>query len=179
MSKFLLGLVFGAIMSFAYVRYNVELPAIMQLPGLAQNAAVAVAATDDLYDLDAPEDHRQRALEVYFQSQAKQAAEIDQAAGSPFLKALHKRWAVREARQLKLQWSAFDQGLAKPQLRKVLERTHATTDPLKIKRAMLWKAFQDKPLLQSWLRHHGGPATPDTLPDRLTEAAKGWPVRLP
>ncbi|MEO1205732.1 MAG: hypothetical protein AAFV45_05315 [Pseudomonadota bacterium] len=176
--KFILGLVFGAVMSFAYVRYNVELPTVLQLPGLVQNAAVVSAIDADLYNLEATPRHRQRALEVYFQAQPKQAAQIDWEAGSPFLNALHKRWATRQARQLKGQWTAFEVALEKPELRKVLERAHGTSDPLALKQAMLWKAYGDEPFLQAWLARHGGPVTQKTLYGRVVEAAKGWPVRM-
>lgn len=176
--KFLAGLVFGAIMSFAYVRYNLELPAVFQFPGLVQNAAIATAVDADLYDLDKPPADRQRALEVYFQAQPKKAAEIDWKAGSPFLTALYKRWATRQARQLKGQWTAFDTALEKPELRKVLERAHGTADTVALKQAMLWKAYQDETFLKAWLQRNGGLPTKENLHERLIEASKGWPVRM-
>lgn len=175
--KFVLGLLFGAVMSFAYVRYNVELPTVLQIPGLVQNAALAVVTDDDLYDLEQPLNQRQRALEVYFQSQPKHAAGIDYQAGSPFLEALYKRRATRQARLLKAQWSAFDNTMDKPALRETLERAHGTTDRMALKRAMLWKAYQGYPFLKAWFKRSGTTPRPDDLYDHTVDAAKGWPVR--
>ncbi|MEL6871979.1 MAG: hypothetical protein AAFO62_04105 [Pseudomonadota bacterium] len=173
--KFLAGLVFGVGAAFAYVRFGVELPTVLQIPGLVQNAAIASAVDADLYDLDKPITDRRRAFEIYLQSQSKQAVGIDAAEGHPFLAALYRRWARRKARQLSGQWGAFDTALAKPNLRKVLADAHGTDDTSALKRAMLWKAYEDETFLKQWMRENGGLPTQETLRTRLREIGRRDP----
>ncbi len=170
--KFVAGLLFGVAVAFAYVRFGVELPGILQFPGLVQNAAIATAVDGDLYDLDKPIGDRRRAFEIYLQSQPKQAVGIDAAAGHPLLNALYRRWARRQAQQLAGQWFAYDTALDKPNLRKVLADTHGTNDTEALKRAMLWKAYADETFLKQYLRENGGAPTPDTLRARLKQVVQ-------
>ena len=91
MLRFFLGLFSGAVLSFVYVRYDVELPKWMQLPELLRENVALTASLNDLYDLSPTDDVRVRALEVYFQNRPKAAAQMDRANGYPFLKRLHRK----------------------------------------------------------------------------------------
>ena len=104
--KFILGVVGGAALSYGYVRWGVELPAFLQLPGQVRDNIVATAVDDRLYDLSLPLDERVRALEVLFQSQPKLAVQVDTQTGHPFLEALYRRRAAPDARRLRAAWSA-------------------------------------------------------------------------
>ena len=178
MFKFVLGVVFGAVMSFVYVHYNIQLPAYLQLPDILRGNLISTATEETLYDLDAGKAERQRALEVYFDNRAQDAARIDAAYGHPFLTALHKERASRHARQLSMAWSAFDEALSKSALRQTLERKYGTDDADALKRAMLMDALERKPFLKQWLEKTNGPVSAGKLRD-LLKAASVYPSVLP
>lgn len=178
MLKFVLGVVFGALMSFLYVHFNIQMPAALQLPDMLKGNLVATATEATLYDLDADKAARGRALEVYFDNRAHDAAKIDTAFGHPFLTALHKERASRHARQLAMAWSGFDQVLAQDALRARLEAKHGTSDGEALKRTLLMEALERKPFLKRWLEKTTGPVTPDNLRD-LLRAASAFPAVLP
>ena len=50
MLKFVLGVVFGALMSFGYVLYNIELPEVFQLPDILRGNLISTATEATLYD---------------------------------------------------------------------------------------------------------------------------------
>lgn len=170
--KFLGGIALGAALAFGYVRWNLSLPKWLELPELLKGNLISTATEADLYDLDKPLNVRQRALEVLFQNRAAFAAEVDAQMGHPFLNALYRKRIIREARQLKMQWSAFDKALAKPALRAALERQHGTKDSLALKRRMLMRGLKEKPFLAKSIALKTGPATPETLRDTLTRLSK-------
>ena len=163
MLKFVGGLLFGMLMSVSYVRWNYSLPEFLQLPELVKNAAVVIASDDVLYDLDKPIATRRRALEAFFQHQPKMAVKIDARFGHAFLNNLYRRKVIRNARQLRAMWNAFDKALARAPLRKALEKKHGTTDPLALKQAMLMEAFLKRDFLVQWIRHNEAPVTRQTL----------------
>lgn len=177
MLKFILGVVFGAVMSFVYVNYNVELPGYLQLPEMLRGNLISTTTEATLYDLDADEAARQRALEVYFDNRARDAAKVDAAFGFPFLAALHRERASRMARQLAMAWGAFDEALAKDALRQTLEAKYGTRDTDALKRAMLMDALARKPFLKRWLETNSGPVTADNLRERI-KAASAYPAIL-
>lgn len=80
---------------------------------------------------------------------------VDAEFGHPFLAALYRKRAIREARRLRGQWSAFDTALDKPALRERLEKKYGTTDATALKQAMLAEALQREPFLKSWLVKQG------------------------
>jgi hypothetical protein len=176
MTRFLLGLVFGVALSLAYIRYNVELPEVLQLPDLIHTGVVAGAADETLYDLSRPIGERERALEVLMQARAKQVVGWDREEGYPLVSALYRRKARREARQLKLQWAAFDEALGQPKLRGVLERRHGTRDTALLKQRMLWSAYRERTFLSQWLAANGGEPEPGALFARLSQVAWQKPV---
>ena len=158
MLKFILGVLFGAGLAVGYVRYNVELPDYLQLSDKLRGNLVSTATEGQLYDLDLDIATRRRALEILFANRAEFAVEVDQEFGHPFLSALYRKRAIREARLLRGQWSAYDEGLAKDNLRAALERTHGSSDPLVLKQRMLQAALaKSYPFLESWLKKEGEP----------------------
>lgn len=170
MTRFVLGVVFGALAAIGYVRFDVVLPAWLQLPDLLRGNLVSTATESELYDLERDLTARSRALEVYFANRAREAARVDLEAGSPFLQALYRRRAAREARQLKGEWNAFDEVLAKPALRTAMERKLGTSDAEALKLQMLADALDRKPFLKRWLEQSAAPVARDSLPmllDRL------------
>lgn len=164
MGRFLLGLVIGIALSFGYVRWGITLPDFLTLPEQLRGNIVSTAIEEDLYDLDQPIETRRRALEVFLESRAKFAVEVDAEYRHPFLSALYRKRATHEARLLNGQWGAFDEALAKPALRAMLERKHGATDDIALKQAMLFSAYQEKPFLVRWIAKQGRDSpTPETL----------------
>lgn len=167
MAKFIVGVLMGAMLAFGYVRYDFELPGILRLPERLHGNLVSSAVEQDLYDLDRSPAERTRALEIYFTNRAADAAALDASADHPFLNALYRERATREARQLVLSWPALDKTLDQPALRTALERKHGTTDTLALKQLMLHEALSDKPFLKHWLEAQAVPITRGTLYDEL------------
>ncbi len=178
MAKFILGVLFGAVMSSVYVHYNVQIPAYLQIPDILRGNLVSTTTEATLYDLDAASTQRQRALVVYFANREQDAAKIDAAFGHPFLSALHKERASRHARQLSMAWAAFDEALSKDALRQTLEDKYGTSDTATLKRAMLMDALKRKPFLKQWLEKTSERVTADNLRD-LLKAASAYPTVLP
>lgn len=159
MLKFILGVIFGAGLAVGYVRYELQLPEVLQLGDQLRGNLVTTAVESELYDLDGDPAQRDRALEIYFANRAGDAVKVDRAFGYPFLEALYRKSAIREARLLRGHWSAFDAALGKPELRARLEARHRATDTVTLKRRML-AATLDKefPFLRAWLAREGEPA---------------------
>lgn len=163
--KFFLGLAFGLLCSISYVRWGITKPEILDLMDTVQGSIISAATVDDLYDLDAPLDKRRRALEVMFDNSSKYAALIEAEQGYPYLRALYRRKVIKEARQLRIQWTAFDKALEKKSLRKVFETKYKTSDTTELKQAMLVDALERRPFLKKWIDKYEGGATPDTVLD--------------
>lgn len=172
MLKFLLGTAVGVILALAFVRYNLELPAVFDLPEKVKKNVISTAVEGDLYDLARDERTRGRALEVYFKNRAGDAVKIDAAAGHPFLNALYRARATREARALAGQWTAYDAALAEPALRGTLEEKYSVSGTDGLKRAMLWQAFERRPFLKAWLEQRHAPVTSEKLRGLLTEVGR-------
>lgn len=171
MLKFIIGTAFGALLAFASVRLGIEPPEFLKLPERLKGNLVATAVDDDLYNLDNDQPTRTRALAVYFKNRAKDAAKLDETAGHPFLNALYRTRAVREARTLAALWTAYDKVLAKPDLRRTLETKYATSDGDALKRAMLQEALAKKPFLTAWLARNHAPPTTENVREAIDKAA--------
>lgn len=168
MLKFILGVIFGAGLAVGYVRYNVDLPEYLQLTNKLRGNLVSTATEGELYDLDQDIAVRRRALEVLFTNRPEFAVDVDREFGHPFLETLYKKRAIHEARLLRGQWSAYDKGLEKAELRAVLERKHGSSDALVIKQRMLQAALaKSYPFLKRWLEKKGEPAGEGKLLDTL------------
>lgn len=172
LSGFLLGLVSGLVLATTYVRLDLALPDWLDLPARLKGNLISSAIEDRLYDLDAPDAEKKRALEVYFAKRAKDAAAHDAAAGHPFLAALHAERARREARELIGVWQAAAITLDKPALRVALERKHATSDAEALKRAMLSEQLTKRPFLAQWLEATGRGGSGGDLLARLRLVAR-------
>jgi hypothetical protein len=171
MLKFLLGTATGALLAFVFVRFDLEPPAILDVPEKVKKSVVATVIEGDLYDLARDDETRTRALEVYFKTRAGDAAKLDARAGHPFLNALYRERARRDAGVLLAEWTAFDAALAQPALRKKLETKHDTTETDPLKQAMLLEALAQRPFLKSWLNQTGDAPTRETLRERLQATA--------
>jgi hypothetical protein len=169
MLKFLIGLASGVSLAVIFVRYDLALPAIFDLPEKVKKNVVSAAVEGELYDLSADAAVRGRALAVYFKNRAGDAVKVDAAAGHPFLNALVRARAVREARQLAAQWTAYDKVLAEPGLRATLEAKHGVREDDALKRAMLWRGLERKPFLKAWLAQEYVTLSAETLRDVLGE----------
>ena len=86
MLKFFIGTALGALLSFVFVRFGLEPPAIAKLPEKLKANLVTTAVEADLYDLDAEAEVRERALKIYFDNRAGDAAKLDATSGTPFSK---------------------------------------------------------------------------------------------
>lgn len=172
MLKFFVGTALGAILSFVFVRFGLEPPAITKLPEKLKANLVTTAVEADLYDLNAAAGVHERALKVYFDNRAGSAAKLDAGAGHPFQTALHRDRATREARRLNAAWSAYDEVLAKPPLRATLERKYGESEDNALKRAMLMDALAKQPFLKAWLERAHGEVTSANVRALLTESAK-------
>lgn len=171
MWKFLAGLFSGAGLAILYVVFNVELPEFLQLSDNLKGNLISASTEQQLYESPDPAT-RQRALEIFFDNRAGEAAAIDAEAGYPFLTALHRARATREARQLSMAWDAYDDVLKQPALRNSLIRRHGVSDDAEIKQAMLWDELQERQFLRQWLDATYGPQTPAVLYDTLVEARR-------
>ncbi len=168
MLKFILGVLFGAGLAVGYVRYNVELPEYLQLTDKLRGNLVSTATEFELYDLEQDLATRQRALEILFANRAEFAVEVDAEFGHPFLKSLYRRQAIREARLLRGQWSAYGTALAQPALKARLEQVHGSEDSEVLQQRMLASALEkDYPFLKSWMEKNGEPSGEAELLDTL------------
>lgn len=172
MLKFFTGSALGALFAFVFVRFGLEPPAIVKLPEKLKANLVTTAVEADLYDLNAADDVHERALRIYFDNRAGDAAKLDAAAGHPFLAALHRERAMREAAKLNAAWSAYDAVLAQPALRAPLERKYGVRDDDALKRAMLMDALAKAPWLKAWLERGRETVTVADVRTVLVEAGK-------
>ena len=172
MARFLVGVLIGIAMAVGYVRYDSGLPGWLQLSERLRGNLVSTAIEGDLYDLDRDAAARRRALEVYFDNRAADAARVDGEAGHPFLEVLYRRRAAHEARLLLGEWTAYDAALAKPALRAGLEKRHGTADTEALKAHMLADGLAKKPFLVRWLAREGEAATGDLRARLKTLAAR-------
>ena len=149
LTKFVVGLIVGVLMTSGYVKWGWKKPAILEVPEQVTSSVLAATATNDLYDLSQPLEVRLRALEVVAQQRPDEvlivdAEELDYA----LLEAFYRRKARREATALSLQWSAYDVAIDKPALRDVFERKYGQLDNESLKQAMLFEAFEKEPFLK-------------------------------
>ncbi len=172
MLKFVVGVVFGITAALGYVRWGSGSFEFLSLPEKLRGGVIVGAIESELYDLDKSEAVRQRALEVLFQNRADFAVKVDQETGHPFLKALYRRRVIREARQLRGQWSAFDVALDKQTLRNAMAKKYGVTETVALKQAMLWNAFQRKDFLMAWIAKNEGPVTAETLLPKLVALSR-------
>lgn len=163
MARFLVGMLVGIAIAFGYVRYDIALPDWLALPDRLKGNLISTAAEVDLYDLERDAATRSRALETYFAHRAIDAARVDAESGHPFLNALYRKRAVREARTLTGEWSAYELALAKPELRRVLEKRYATTESELLKKRMLAGSLEKQTFLKQWIAANIGEDGGDIL----------------
>lgn len=163
-TRFMIGVLFGVFMTFAYTRYAWKMPEVVQLPAKITEAAISTTAAMDLFSPTAPDDVRHRAFSVVMSQQADDFAEIDKELGSPLMKEVLRREAVRESKLLKHQMSAYQVALDQPALRKALERKHGQTDDdEELKRRMLLSAVREEEFTNWYLQTHFPDLTPNEI----------------
>jgi len=171
MLKFIAGTALGAVLSFIFVQFNLAPPAILKLPERVKGDLVSAATEAQLYDMTAAADVRERALKVYFDNRSTDAAKLDASLGHPFLNAMYKVRAQREARQLLGKWSAFEKVLSQPALREALVRKHGTDKDDQLKTMLLVEAFGKMPFLEAWLKGMSLDTTPGNLLSTLRQVS--------
>lgn len=171
MAKFVIGILVGAALAFGYVRWGVDALGILALPDKLRGNLVSSATEVDLYSLDRSLETRRRALEVLFANRPEFAASVDAEFGHPFLEALYKARAIREARILRQQWDAFDAVLAKPALRDTLEKKYGVHETLSLKHRMLLSRLGDYPFLKQWIESRHQAPDENTLLATLNDIA--------
>ncbi len=177
MGKFLIGTIFGLVLSVAYVWYDAKLPDWLELPDTLQRSLKAAAADDTLFDLDAPLEMRRRALEIYLANQASRAATIDADLGHPILSELVRRRVRRQAQIKRGLWSAYDQALGKPALRETLVTKYGDVDDETLKQRMLLAAVREEPFLHSWILRYRSAPTEKNVRALLVEISQLEPLR--
>jgi len=165
-TRFMVGVLFGVFMTFAYTRYAWKMPEVVQLPAKITEAAISTTAAVDLFSPTAADDVRQRAFTVMMSQQADDFAAIDKELGSPLMEEVLRREAVRESKLLKHQMSAYQVALDQPALRKTLERKHGRTgDDEELKRRMLLSAIREEGFTNWYLQKRFPNLTPDETID--------------
>ncbi|MEZ6054056.1 MAG: hypothetical protein R3C02_22110 [Planctomycetaceae bacterium] len=150
--KFLGGLAVGVVLTYAYTRYRWEMPAVVRLPATVTSSVISATADSDLYNWDLPFETRQRAAAVILGQNPDRFIELDNATDHVLMREMERQRAVRLALIAKEKYAAYQMGLDKPALRKMLERKHETSDPEELKRRMLAADIDEDPILTGYLR---------------------------
>jgi hypothetical protein len=167
-TRFMVGVVFGVFMTFAYTRYAWKMPEVVQLPAKITEAAISTTAAMDLFSPTAADEVRHRAFSVLMSQQADDFAEIDKELGSPLMQEVLRREAFRESKLLKHQMSAYQAALEQPALRQALERKHGRTDDdEELKRRMLLSAVREEEFTNWYLETHFPNLTPNETVDLI------------
>ncbi len=172
MLKFVGGLVLGITASFSYVKWGYSPPTAFELADRLKGDVISTVTEEVLYNLDRPIEERARALEVFFQNRAKFAVQIDQQFKYSFMQNLYRQRVVREARQLRFAWGAYDVLLNKPALRQAQENKYGTTDTMALKQSLLLEALARKTFISQWIGKNEPPATRQTVYDLVVRLGK-------
>lgn len=167
--KFIVGVLFGVVLTYLYVRFGYQLPGVARLPATLSAEAIVATAESTLYDVNAPPENRRRALAVIVGQRPELFVDVNDQLDDRFYDEVIRRRAVREAKLLKASHSAYGKVLAKSALRAVYEKRYAETNDERIKRRMLIDAIRDKPLLSEWLDRR----FPEADADRQAEIVLG------
>lgn len=168
MPKLFMAAAVGALLSFLFTAFGLD---FLRTPQRLKGNLISSAVEGQLYDFYEDPARQQRALEVYFANRSEDAAKIDAEAGFPFVKALQRSRAAREARELAAQWSAYDATLAQPALRATLETKHGVKEDEALKQAMLFAALDDKAFLKQWLENKYGETSAENVHAQVTATA--------
>ncbi len=170
--KFMGGLGLGIAMTYAYTRYQWEMPAVVRLPAMVTSATISATADSDLYNWDLPFEARQRAAAVIIGQNPDKFIELDNATGHVLLNEMQRQRALRRAMIQKTAWTAFDVALGKPALRKALQRKYGGTDDEQLKRNMLAARIAEDEILDGFLRHHFPDLTRDDRVDLILDVGQ-------
>ncbi|MCA9248226.1 MAG: hypothetical protein KDA42_13955 [Planctomycetales bacterium] len=163
--KYVTSVACGALLCYAYVRFGFELPGILGIPQRISSEALVTTAEMSLYDCDASDTERLRALSMVLANRPELMLEVNQQLDGAILETVLRRKAVREAKLLKQRVAAYDMALQKPALRSLNERKHKIRDLAKLKRAMLADDLHENEFLIGYLRRRFPDASSDELLD--------------
>lgn len=165
LGKLIVGVMIGVGITYAYVRFGYKPPAVVQLAETVTDKAVASTATASLYSATATDQERSRALAVYLGKEPDVLIDVDRELDGRIMKEVLRRKALRQAKVLKHQMSAYGEALARPALREVLERKHGETETTELKRKMLAAAIRDEEFLYWYLTRTALNQTDDQFVD--------------
>lgn len=172
--KFVAGVACGVALASGYVKWGWQKPAVLEMPEMMTASVIAATVSGDMYDLDQPLEVRERALEVIAQQRPDEIARLDrEELNHAVLNAFYRRRARREARALSMQWTAYDEALKQPSLRRILVDRYGVDSDEELKQSMLAKAFRDEPFLSAWIAREYGPIPKETLLSTLHEVRRG------
>lgn len=150
-AKYFGAVVFGITITYAYVHFGYQPPVAFQLAGKATSEAIVTTAEVDLYNPSAEDSIRQRAMAVVLGQQPELLIELNQELDNQILFELLRRKALRKAKVLKQEMSAYEKALSHPALRARLETKYNVTDTVSLKRSMMLAAIKDAPFLYWYL----------------------------
>lgn len=152
LGKLIVGVLIGVGITYAYVRFGYKPPAVVQLAENVTDKAIVSTATISLYSPSATDLERKRALAVYLGKEPNVLLDIDRKLNGAIMTEVLRRKALKQAKVLKHQMSAYDAALSKPALRKVLETKHKETNSDRLKRKMLAAAIRQEEFLFWYLQ---------------------------
>ena len=160
-AKYVGAVVFGIAITYAYVHFGYEPPPALQIAGKAKSEAIVATAEFDLYSPVADDNMRQRAMAVVLGQQPELLIELNQELDNQILFELLRRKALRKAKQLKQEMSAYDKALDQPALRARLEAKYNVADTHRLKHSMMLAAIKDTPFLYWYLKNQFPVSTED------------------
>lgn len=152
LGKLIVGVLIGMGLSYAYVRFGYKPPAVVQIAENVTDSAIASTATMTLYSPSVTDAERRRALALYLSKEPETLIDIDRAMNGAVMQEVLRRKALRQAKVMKHQMSAYDVALQKPAIRRSLERKHGATDLHELKHRMLAAAIKREEFLYWYLK---------------------------
>lgn len=158
--KFILGLAIGVGSTYFSVKHDRSAPHVLSLPGKLASLPHQLVASELLEAPDADLQQRQRAIAELLKHDEKLFARIDNHIANQFTDAVINESFDRRMRLAKAYRHSLDRVLENPKyrsLRRMLQRTHRTSDTETLRARMLAKRLQEDKLLYSLLqeRHPG------------------------
>ncbi|MFK7819768.1 MAG: hypothetical protein AB8G99_13695 [Planctomycetaceae bacterium] len=153
LGKLILGVLIGVGITYAYVRFGYKPPAVVQLAANVTDKAVSATATETLYSPSATVQERTRALAVYLGKEPEELIDINQSLNGRIMNEALRRKALKQAKVLKQQFSAYDVALKQSSLRRRLEQKYGETNKNVLKRRMLADAIREEEFLCWYLKN--------------------------
>lgn len=173
LGKFLSGAAVGGVLSFLYLVYGYQPPAVTRvfdIPKEAAAFAMSVVADEVLYDPAANLEDQQRAIAFKVGTDHKFFREVDAAIDNRFTNEVLRRHASDQAIELRIRYTAFDKIFEHAALRELYEKRYGTTDPTQLKRRMLIDAIRDETFLHRYLQGKHPGESDDRLAAHILES---------